>query len=148
MIFFFVPELLLCSIKSALSMEDIEKLGNLKTDRHRQRKPVAAELFVPLLSSVEAAKEKNLKDIRDHQVAMHASAFLRKKYEASPKMVPTCAQVELYATEFNGSYHAAFHALMSLRTLADFLATITETIKRRLYIPNSAVVFFFTVVKF
>lgn len=95
----------------------VEQLGDQK---YHYGCPGKMEALVALiassLSSIEAAKEENLKDIRDHQALLYASAFLRKKYEASQQTLPNRAQLEMHVAELNhGSYYVALIAVTSLR---------------------------------
>jgi len=59
------------------------------------------ELTASTLSFIEIAKEENLQNMRDHQTTIHATTFLRKKYDANGRVAPSRAQLESYIAEFN-----------------------------------------------
>ena len=113
-------------------------MGNQKTGCHCLRKlDILVELINSSLSSIGAAKEKNLKDIHDHQALEYASTFLIKKYEESRQTIPSRLQLESFLAEFNrGSYCAMLVTLLT-RILTDLLVKIPEMTERRWYIPDS-----------
>jgi hypothetical protein len=80
-------------------MIEIGPLGDQKAGCRKLDSLV--EFDASSLSSIEAAKEENLKDIRDHQALIYASTFLSKKYEGSRRTVPSLPQLESYVAEFN-----------------------------------------------
>jgi hypothetical protein len=106
------------------------QLGNQKTDcRCLKKVDVLVEVIASSLSSVRAAKEENLRDIHDHQALVHASAFLRKKYEENLQSVPSRSQLDSYVAEFKrGSYSAAVNAVI-------LLTIPTEFNQKRLVLP-------------
>lgn len=124
-------------------------MGDQETGCRCLRKiDVLVELITSSLSSIGAAREENLKDIRDHQALVYASTFLSKKYEGSRQMVPSRPQLESYVAEFRGSYYAALNVvtLLTTRILTDLLAKNPEVTKRRWYIPDPWVVGRLTIV--
>ena len=127
-------------------------MGDQETGCRCLRKiDVLVELITSSLSSIGAAREENLKDIRDHQALVYASTFLNKKYEGSRQMVPSRPQLESYVAEFNrGSYYAALNivTLLTTRILTDLLAEKPEMIKRCWYIPDPWVVGHLTIAEF
>ena len=96
----------------APSMVEIE---NQRTDCDCQRNLNALlELTASTLSFIEIAKEENLQNMRDHQTTIHATTFLRKKYEANGQVAPSCTQLESYIAEFNqGSQYTVPITLLS-----------------------------------
>jgi len=94
----------------------VEQLGDQSTYGCSRKVAALVAPIASSLSSIEAAKEENLKDIRDHQALLYVSAFLRKKYEASRQTLLNRAQLEMHVAELNhGSYYVAPIAVTILK---------------------------------
>lgn len=108
-------------------MVEINQFGNQRTGCHCRRKLHALdELLTSLVSSIETAKEENLKEISGYRAAAHASAFLSKKYMAGGQVVPSRSELESYVAEFHRGGYCAMPPPISMKLLTSSILDFCE----------------------